>query len=219
MTVEWSSPGPFRRGHSVHCRSHGFGPGAHRPANRMDAVAAHIQNDAAAGPFDIPEPGRVWPSMTLRLLHQKRFAHLSALRQFLHPLVHRHEHEVFGIHQHRASLRRGCDHRIGLGQAHRQRLLTKHMFAGLRSGNRDLRVKVVRHRNRHRVDRRVGQHFPPVGVVAFDVPAFRERRRGVGRSDRRHLNARDLAKRMAVQVADELGANKAESKHSRIVRR
>lgn len=92
------------------------------------------------------------------------------------------------------------------------------MLACVRGGDGDRGVEVVRDRNGQRVDFGVGHQVLPGGVVPGNPPALGELLVRVGRSDGGHFGAFDGAEGVAVEVADELGANEANTQHRAIVR-
>jgi hypothetical protein len=73
----------------------------------------------------------------------------------------------------------GGEHRLCVGRTHRQRLFAQHVLAGGAGLDRPFGMQVIRQRDIHRLDVRVGQQR----LVGAEMPGdaeFRRERRGLG---------------------------------------
>ncbi len=191
---------------------------AQQVARRVDRVHAHVHQTAAARQLRIGEPagrapGRVH-AVAAGLDDLPQLAGLDPPPQRLDVGV---EPPAVGDHQHPARRVRGRDHRLGLLQRGRHRLLDQHVLARLQAGDRLLGVQAVRRAHHHGIDLRVGGQLAPVGGRAGDAVALGERgqrlRPPVGRA--RDLGARMLLHAAGVEVHDPAGSEQGDAQGHR----
>jgi len=72
---------------------------AEDPAGELDAVAAHVEQDAAARAVYIPEPGHVWSGMLFALFDQEGLADGPFLDELFGPHVLGGEAQLLGVHE------------------------------------------------------------------------------------------------------------------------
>ena len=106
------------------------------------------------------------------------------------PLRMEAHHEGFA----QMHLRRIGPQHLELARSHRHRLLAQHMLAGLRRGERQRNVEVIRQRVVDRFDRRVGEErvVGPVGPRDAECRRSLLRRGEAARGQRRDLQQRAL---------------------------
>ena len=115
----------------------------------------------------------------------------------------------------------GIAHAAGVVQGARERLLTRHMLAGGKSGDRNFRMDVVRGAVVNQANLRIGDQVLPLVAAALPPPALREFSHILhfGASHRPHVHYQRQVKeprgghpRIAVGLAHELGANEPDAK-------
>ena len=115
----------------------------------------------------------------------------------------------------------GIAHAAGVVQGAREGLLTRHMLAGGKSGDRNFRMDVVGGAVVDQADLRVGDQVLPLIAAALPTPALREFSHILhfGASHRPHVHYQRQVKepggghpRIAVGLAHELGANEPDAK-------
>ena len=102
-----------------------------------------------------------------------------------------------------------------------ERLLDEYRLAAIERVQRNLRLPIRRHGNRHRVDRRIVDQCLPVADAARNVRRARELRgaRRVGAGERHHLAARVGAERRDEDGPAVVGADDADADHRQDSRR
>src|SRR5207244_6807219 len=102
---------------------------AQDPARELDAVTAHIKENAAAAAVRVPEPIGMGTGMFLALLDQVHFAQSAFVDKLLGADVLRREAEFLRVHELHAGLVASGDHLFRLLQVHAQLFFANEMIS------------------------------------------------------------------------------------------
>lgn len=174
-------------------------------------MGAHVDERAAAGAVDLPEPVGVGAGVGLDLADEVRLPELAAADEGGGAFVHGGEEEVFGAGEEDAGAIAGVDHVARGGQTVGQRFLAEDVLPGGCGGDGDGCVEVVGGGDSDGVDRRLGQQAAPVVEGMGDAPAAGELSGGARRGDGGELDGGDAGRCEGVDPGDEAGADQAEA--------
>ena len=182
-------------------------------ADDLDAVAAHVDDGAAAGLLEVPEPRAVRPRVRLARADPQDIAQGPALhrRDGLQRL--RGIDEVFEVAVEDAGLFDEIEHPLRLFGRAPERLRAKHGLAGFGGELHSLLVQMVRHADHDDVRLRVLDRLGHAGRPVRNVVLLGERPRAVfaaGEGDVDAVAAAPAVERRRVEHADKAGAEEGD---------
>lgn len=144
------------------CRAHGCTTHTHHDIlGKIKTVRCHVVNVASTGRLFVlpPAPAGLRPVLEPLATEVAKFAQLATLRQVREVAERRRETVGEGSHVLDTLLRRSLVHLDGLLGVEAQWLLRKDVLASCDGIEADLVVRVIRRRNHHSVDLRIGEHL------------------------------------------------------------